>query len=823
VALAVVLGGEQRDAAALTDEFGAAIAQVAPELDVRRGAVFVDVDAAAARATLCLGTGTFGGDAFAVQPAPIVGANAIDGNSTSPFDVLSVAVGATFDLSNNGSIVGVMGLEPRNGVTNTSATARDAILPRIRALGDRSLSCSLRICVAVAIGDVLLLGFNDSTLAQTGGVGERSLTIGEGATCGAKLHARGLQLGDPLSFVARVNASATLNVTMRVSSGTAQFGVNSRLGREQRATQFVNGSWSVNGTLIGDTANATVAFRDALRRSVTVVGGDLALTLDYATSGFDSGSRIVNRRVVEANDSSPLSYSIDPRAVKADVFARDVARPSGRSQLRQCVATDVDIGVVRRFVESIDSAAAILDDVGKNPFLGVGLPSTDGPLSKQLLAAFGLKSPRGMIDWAPQSTKQLLLLITKSDPKAVVSLNELFDALKDAGRAQFGNKVAPLGFVAPSSSSKRKNADEPNAIDFVAGALPLELSAAFCNDELRVDIAIGAAAALLFRPTLGSLLKIDAFKYSDSITAALKLEVSFGTLKQQTPNKIIVDFNCFSLSLSLSSFSITAFTIVVPRADALPARLEFDNLRLSADVAATLDATASIGVLRGTLKNGKLALGVGLEFLRLQSANATNSWSGRVTRSTFDVSLPLSLGLTVGEALTVPVPIRITDDNMFDTVSPTVSVPSLPDLRQLLGFDDLTPKAVHGLFRDLQVPIDFVERTVCCFLLLFPKPEIKAALRVTVDEALTVRVPFVDSSLRELLSFADEFDRKVVQGLLVRPSPIERQSPFLELQGVPIENGTLVASVWPKTWRVVVIAYVVNLSLRYCIVWIARG
>ena len=157
----------------------------------------------------------------------------------------------------------------------------------------------------------------------------------------------------------------------------------------------------------------------------------------------------------------------------------------------------------------------------------------------------------------------------------------------------------------------------------------------------------------------------------------------------------------------------------MPRADTLPARLEFDNLRLSADVAATLDATASIGVLRGKLKNGKLALGVGLEFLRLQSANATNSWGGRVTRSTFDVSLPLSLGLTVGEALTVPVPIRITDDNMFDTVSPTVSVPSLPDLRQLLGFDDLTPKAVHGLFRDLQVPIDLLSELCVVVVVVF--------------------------------------------------------------------------------------------------------
>ena len=78
-------------------------------------------------------------------------------------------------------------------------------------------------------------------------------------------------------------------------------------------------------------------------------------------------------------------------------------------------------------------------------------------------------------------------------------------------------------------------------------------------------------------------------------------------------------------------------------------------------------------------------------------------------------------------------------------------------------------------------------------------------LKASVDEANSVRIPFIDGALNELLSFADEFDRRIVQGLLVPPSPIERDTPFLQLMGLPIENATKVAAVWPRDWRVSVV------------------
>ena len=77
-----------------------------------------------------------------------------------------------------------------------------------------------------------------------------------------------------------------------------------------------------------------------------------------------------------------------------------------------------------------------------------------------------------------------------------------------------------------------------------------------------------------------------------------------------------------------------------------------------------------------------------------------------------------------------------------------------------------------------------------------------------MEEANSIRIPFIDGGLKELLGFADEFDRRVVQGLLVPPSPIERDAPFLQLMGLPIENARKTASVWPRDWRVNVLGFV---------------
>ena len=74
-----------------------------------------------------------------------------------------------------------------------------------------------------------------------------------------------------------------------------------------------------------------------------------------------------------------------------------------------------------------------------------------------------------------------------------------------------------------------------------------------------------------------------------------------------------------------------------------------------------------------------------------------------------------------------------------------------------------------------------------------------------MDESTSMRIPFIDAGLKELLGFADEFDQKFVQSLLVPPSPAERELPFLQLMGLPIENATNVAAVWPRVWSVKVI------------------
>lgn len=140
-------------------------------------------------------------------------------------------------------------------------------------------------------------------------------------------------------------------------------------------------------------------------------------------------------------------------------------------------------------------------------------------------------------------------------------------------------------------------------------------------------------------------------------------------------------------------------------------------MQIGGEVAALIDAAASIGVLRGTIKNGKLNLNVGIDVAQVQAplpmSGAGNStalvaartWSASVRRAALRVVLPISVGLVSGQSLGGDLPVTISDDNVFDAFAPTVAVPSLPELRKLLGFDDLTPKALHGLFRTMQVRV----------------------------------------------------------------------------------------------------------------------
>ena len=132
-------------------------------------------------------------------------------------------------------------------------------------------------------------------------------------------------------------------------------------------------------------------------------------------------------------------------------------------------------------------------------------------------------------------------------------------------------------------------------------------------------------------------------------------------------------------------------------------------------MAATIDASASIGVLTGAVKNGKLNLNVGMDVFKGASSNGNEmvvgnsapttprAWRALVTQATLAVVLPLSLGLASGQSLGDSVVLSITDDNLFDKFAPKVTVPSLPELSKLLGFDDLTPKALHSLFRNIHV------------------------------------------------------------------------------------------------------------------------
>ena len=125
---------------------------------------------------------------------------------------------------------------------------------------------------------------------------------------------------------------------------------------------------------------------------------------------------------------------------------------------------------VRSLANGLDSAVAQIAAIPLVPVLALNLPASDSTLQKTLLAALKLDTFKQLGEWAPASLKPFVKLLDKDD-KPVISLDELIEAMLAGGRAQFGAKLAPLGFVAPKTT--RRNADEQGPLDLSVGATPV--------------------------------------------------------------------------------------------------------------------------------------------------------------------------------------------------------------------------------------------------------------------------------------------------------------------------------------------------------------
>lgn len=181
---------------------------------------------------------------------------------------------------------------------------------------------------------------------------------------------------------------------------------------------------------------------------------------------------------------------------------------------------------VRSLANGLDRVAADIDSIGASVALvGRAIPVFDASLLGLLQRGLRLDSLKQLADWAPAALKPIVALLDKDD-KPVLALDAVVDALLAGGRAQFGAKLTPLGFAAPRAASR--NADSEAALALTVGATPLQINAGFCNDELRIDVNVGVAALLQFRPLLGELLKLDGFKYSTDVSASLRIELSVG-------------------------------------------------------------------------------------------------------------------------------------------------------------------------------------------------------------------------------------------------------------------------------------------------------
>ena len=194
-------------------------------------------------------------------------------------------------------------------------------------------------------------------------------------------------------------------------------------------------------------------------------------------------------------------------------------------KLRQCIKVNVDAVYLTTLTKSFDDAVAEIGAMILVPEFALSLPASDSTLQQQVLASLKLDSFKKLVDWAPAALKPLIKVF---EQKGVAPLDDVVEALLSGSRALFGAKLAPLGFAAPKPT--RRNADDAGPLDLTVGATPIRINAGFCNNELRIDINVGVAALVRFRPLLGELFKVDAFKYSTDISASLRVEVSLGEI-----------------------------------------------------------------------------------------------------------------------------------------------------------------------------------------------------------------------------------------------------------------------------------------------------